>query len=207
MSVPVIRVIDAPEAEPVTLTQAKAWLRVDHSDEDATIELLITAARERAEELTGRVFVQRRLEMRLDAFPAGNVIEIPHPPLIAVNSVSYIDGSGDLQTLSGSPSEWIEDTVSAPGRIQTLQGESWPATRDEIGAVRIDFTCGYAPEAGSPADWGSNVPALVKQWMQVRLGTFYMQREALVIGQSVTQPPRDFVDGLLDNLNVRLGFA
>jgi len=48
---------NTPPAEPVTLAQAKAWLRVESGDdEDALIAGLIAAARMRAEAHTGRCF-------------------------------------------------------------------------------------------------------------------------------------------------------
>lgn len=204
---PAIRVITAPAAEPVSLDDAKLWCRKDTSEEDAIISMIIAAARERAEHLTGYAFVQRQLELQLDTFPSGNLIELPYPPLQSVDYIKYLDGDGTLQTLIGSPSQWIEDTASEPARVQTLEGGSWPATKTQIGAVRIGFTCGYAPGVGSPTDYGYNVPKLVKQWMQVRISTFYEHRESIIVGQTVNQPPRDYVDGLLDGFKADLGFA
>lgn len=206
-SVPYVRVLEAPAAEPITLTQAKLWCKVDQTAEDALLELLIQAVRERAEEITGRAFVQRRMELRLDKFPADPVIELPFAPLISVEYVKYIDAAGTLQTLEGSPTNWIEDAGSEPGRIQPLHGTSWPNTQDVIAAVRIGFQCGYAPAAGSPTDYASNIPARAKQWMQARLASFYENREHIVVGKVVNQPPRDFVDGLLDGLIVHKRFA
>ena len=42
-----------PTAEPITLEEAKAWLKVDHNAEDTLIQLMITTARERCESITG----------------------------------------------------------------------------------------------------------------------------------------------------------
>jgi hypothetical protein len=84
----------------------------------------------------------------------------------------------------------------------------WPSTKAVIGAVRIGYTCGYAPTA-SPQDAAAlraNVPAAVKAWMHARLLTLFDKRDQLVMGQ-VVQVPRDFVDGLLDGLQVSNNFA
>lgn len=227
MIVPYVRVIAAPSCEPASLDQAKAWCRVDHSNDDALISLLLKAVRERFEEITGRACVRRQLELRLDSFPPWPprgrssfpfftsqcpqdlVIELPFPPLRSVDYVSYLDASGTLQTMSGSPSSWIEDTGSEPGRIQPLSGATWPATLNAIAAVRIGFTCGYAP-VGSPEDDAAlqaGIPALAKTWMQARLATFYDKRDQIVIGDRLEQVPRDFVDGLLDGLRINKNFA
>ncbi len=207
--VPYIKVLEAPSAEPVSLAEAKAWCRVEDTNSDDIIGLLIQAARERAEEITGRAFVRRRLELRLDAFPEnGEAIALPFPPVISVEYVAYLDTGGALQTLSGSPSQWYEDFGSEPGRIQPLLGQDWPSAAELSSAVRIGYTCGYAP-VGSPEDAAAlraGVPALVKSWMHARLATMYENREQLVVGNVVSMP-RDFVDGLLDGLRATKMFA
>lgn len=207
--IPRVRVLQAPSVEPVSLTQAKLWCRVDTATEESLISALIQAARERAEDLTGRAFVRRQLELRLDAFPTDtDVIELPFPPLISVDYVAYIDADGTLQTLSGSPSNWREDLGSEPGRIQPLDGATWPATQTGIAAVRIGYTCGYAP-IGSPEDetaLQAGIPALVKTWMEARVSTIFDNRAQFVTGNAV-RVPRDFVDGLLDGLRVTKLFA
>ena len=76
-----------PAAEPVTLAEAKAWLRVDTGDDDdALITSLISAARARAEWHTGRAFVTQGWTLWLDCWPSGACAEIPLPPLQGVQS-------------------------------------------------------------------------------------------------------------------------
>jgi len=83
--------------EPVTLAQAKAWLRVTHDDEDDIISALITAARQRCEGLINKSFVERTVTaiVRNDL---GN-IKLPYGPVNTVSSVSDSEGgeygSGD----------------------------------------------------------------------------------------------------------------
>src|SRR6478609_6283627 len=84
-------------AEPVTLAQAKAWLKVTHDDEDAIITALITTARQICEGYISKSFVERTVTaiLRNDL---GN-IKLPYGPVNTVTSVADSEGgeygSGD----------------------------------------------------------------------------------------------------------------
>lgn len=204
------RVVTAPLFEPVSLAEAKAWLKVEHDDENALIELLIGAARERAESITGRMFVERTIEIAMDDLPDGDApIELLCSPVQSVSYIRYLDSSGTAQEMSGSPDQWILDTVCVPSRIAPLDGESWPDTNGGIANVRIGLICGYAP-SGSPTDetaYQAALPRSFRLWMQTRLATFYEHREQIVVGGQVVDIPRDYVDGLLDGLIANRRFA
>jgi uncharacterized phiE125 gp8 family phage protein len=58
----------APAAEPITLAEAKAWLRVDGTDEDTLITALIAAARTHVENFTRRALITQQFEVSFDAF-------------------------------------------------------------------------------------------------------------------------------------------
>lgn len=186
------RVVTPPQYEPVTLAEAKEWCRYEGgNDQDLTFVRLIRAMRSYAENLTGRSFVPRTLELRLDCFP-GHVINLPYPPLLSVNHVSYLDTNGELQTLAGSPSQFQVDVHSEPGRIWPLYGESWPDIRYDLNAVRIEYIAGYAGRG--------LIPDELKIWMEARISTLFEQREQLITGTIVNDLPRAHADGILDVL-------
>jgi len=207
-----VRVVTAPAYEPITLVEAKLFCRIDTDDtaQDAVVTLLITAARERAEAITGRAFIQRDMELLMDDLPTdGSAIELAYSPIRSVSYIRYRDAAGIDNELSGSPDVWLLDSSGTPGRIAPLAGASWPATNGTISNVRIGYRCGYAP-VGSPdneAAYQAGMPALLRTWMAVRVSSFYEQRESIVIGSTVAETPRDYVDGLLDGLKVIRGFA
>jgi uncharacterized phiE125 gp8 family phage protein len=88
--------------EPITLAQAKAWLRVTHTDEDAIITALITAARQICEGYISKSFVERTVTaiVRNDL---GNV-KLPYGPVGNITYVYDVDGNeitGTEYTLTG----------------------------------------------------------------------------------------------------------
>jgi uncharacterized phiE125 gp8 family phage protein len=196
-----VRVVTPPSFEPVTLEEAKLWCRVDEDDtsQDAMLMLLIIAMREYAEHLTGRVFAERTLELSLDSFPASGEITLPYPPVQSVSSVYYLASDGSLTPMDSSPSSWQVDLYSVPPRVKALSTSAWPATQEAYGAVRIQYVAGYATH--------NLIPKTLRLWMQARISTLYEQREQVVVGQTVQALPRDFVDGLLDNLRSDRMFA
>jgi uncharacterized phiE125 gp8 family phage protein len=196
-----IRELTAPTYEPVTLDEAKLWCRIEDDDDsqDAMLLLLIYAARERAEAITARAFARRTFELSMDAFPEGSEpIEIQKSPIVSVESVTYATADGDV-AIGGSPSEFLVEVRGdkLPGRLMPLYGSSWPTATPEAGSVRIRFTAGYAP---------GKIPRRVRLWMQQRISSWYEFREHIVAG-SANALPRDFVDGLLDDLRARTFFA
>jgi uncharacterized phiE125 gp8 family phage protein len=66
-----LSLITPPAVEPLTVSQAKDWLRVDSDDatQDTVIGSLIKAARVYAEKATGRAFITQRWLATYDRFP------------------------------------------------------------------------------------------------------------------------------------------
>lgn len=186
-----LTVISGPAEEPISVAEAKASpsLRVDATTDDVAIGGLITAARKMAEARALHAFVTQTLELVLDGFPDGG-IEVPMPPLQSVTSVKYIDTDGVEQTLDSSL--YAVDADSIPGIIVPAYGETWPTdVRDEINAVRVRFVAGFGGAVLVPED--------IKAWIKIMVGTMYDNPQALVVGQTVTSVPRNFVDALLDD--------
>ena len=172
----------APAEEPVTLNEAKLHLRLDTSPisahpDDSLITALIKTARRWCEGFQGRVYVTQSWDLYLDAFPDGDYIEIPMPPLQSIVSLSYKDSAGVTQTVSfvdpsGTVLTETDDyrisSFRQPGRIYLRSEKSWPTTLDESDAVWISFVSGY----GLAAD----VPDEVKTAILLKLSDLYENR-------------------------------
>lgn len=153
-----LTLITPPAQEPITLAEAKAHLRITEPDQDDLIAAHLQAAREQAEQITGRAFMPQAWRVTLDAFPAG-AIELPRPPLAAVTSIKYIDPAGVQQTIT--PADYMLDTATEPGWVLPVAGKQWPATQDRINAVEVVYTVGW-PDAAA-------VPGAIKAWIKLRL--------------------------------------
>lgn len=184
-----LTLIDPPAEEPVSLAEAKAHCRVDAdvTDDDVLITALIVAARRRAEQITARALVTQRWRLSLNRFPADS-LDLPLPPLVSVQSITYLDQAGARQPFDASDFDVITDELV--GRVVPAWGKSWPACRVVAGSVLIEFTAGYGAATAVPQD--------IKHWVLLTVGTLYAQREALVTGTIVAEIPRAFCDGLLD---------
>lgn len=187
------RLITKPIATAVSLVEAKKHLRVTHSAEDTLIEALIKTVTIRCEHLIGRAIMPQTWELVLDAFPADNDIELLHPPIQSITSVKYIDANTANETTLLAD-QYSLDKDSEPGWLMPAYGVTWPQTLAVANAVRVRYVAGYAD--------ADNVPETIKQWMLLSVGTYYANRESVVIGSLVQEFDRNMYDGLLDSVKV-----
>jgi uncharacterized phiE125 gp8 family phage protein len=171
--------VTAPAVKPVSLTEAKAHLRVDHDDENAVIDGLIDAAVSHLDGyggVLGRCMISQQWRLALDAFPCGAIV-IPLGPLIAVQRIDYYDPDGVPVTVAST--EYTVDTLSRDGLVAPTT--SWPSPDDRTSAVTVDFTCGFG---ASPSD----VPAAIRNAMLLLIGHWHIHREAVGEGSFAELP-------------------
>lgn len=171
----------APTREPVTLTEAKTHLRIDHSEEDGTLAGYILAARHHIEGATRRALSPQTWELTLDHFPP--VIELPMPPLVSVVSVKYVDRDGAVQTLD--PALYVVENDGPRGLIFPAYQQRWPEVRHHGIAVIVEFECGY-----------EQVPPDLKHAILLLTAHFYEIRQPAIVGTSIGRVPMS-VDALI----------
>lgn len=169
-----LKLITPPAMEPVTLVEAKAQLRVEHTESDALIISLITVAREYCEGFQNRTYITQTWELWLDDWPDKDYIRIPLPPLQSVASIKYY-GTDDTEYTVDAADYFVDDK-SEPGRIALAYSKTWPTiTLRPANAVCVEFTAGYG-------DAASTVPQRVKQAILLLIGYWHENREAAVMG-------------------------
>lgn len=179
-------------AEPITVSEAAAFLRLDGSPipEQDFVSGLIVAARKAAENYLNRTIVERSRTIFLDTFTP--VIDLPDGDVTSVDEVRYIDTNGAVQTVS--------NYILNENRLTPAYGETWPETRAQIGAVTIIYTAGYTPEGSPPED---TTPEPIKQAMYLMIGDMYDNREAVSQGNEYRMNPT--VQNLLFPYRIDLG--
>ncbi len=168
------KLVTAPTVEPVTLTEAKSFLRVDGTSDDTLITSLIVGARETCEEISRRAFITQTWDYILDDYPIRATVVLPRPRLISVVSVTCYDSDG----VAHAHTDYTVDTRSEPGK---LTFDSFPSIAlAESGGLVIRFTAGYGAAA-------ANVPQRVKDVILNLLAYRYENRETFAIPTYVTQ--------------------
>lgn len=166
-----------PAAEPITTTEAKLHLRVDHTNDDTLIAILIKAARETVENHTNRSLITQTRVIKLDNFPWGDTLRLTHGPVTSLTSIKYDSDSDENSDTTLSSSLYWTDLDSDIARV--VIKDSWPSTYDKPNAVRITYDAGY----GSA---GSNIPQPLKQAMLLILAHLYENRQQVIVSGSPT---------------------
>lgn len=198
-----LNLVTAPATEPVTLTEAKAHMRVTTSSDDDYITDLITTARLHAENLTKRAFINQTWQLYLDSFPNGfdeeffegyressrislrmikqGFVTIPRAPLVSISSIKYYDSADSSTTLSSSVYQVAAYAGDTPpcGRVALKSGQSWPGVElRSMDGVEITFVAGYGANA-------SDVPLQIRQAILEIVTQIYENR-----GDCVEQMPK-----------------
>lgn len=121
--------------EPVNLGEAKAYLRVTHSDEDNKIAAMIPRARLWVEDHTGLALTRRTfVERHLPGYY--NTIHLTRGPLVSVTTVAYTD------TL-GSPQTYVPRSFPPEPRLYSVTDQSWPSLKTDE-EFTVTYVAGYA---------------------------------------------------------------
>lgn len=140
--------IEPPADEPLSLAEAKNYLRVSHDADDALIQSMITAARLQVETRTRRALLTQTWRIVLDRWPATGEILSPVSPLRDVVAARVRDEAGDALALDIDC--FITKAASVPGTIVFDAGRVIQPVRRAAG-IEIDIEAGYGLAGDVPA--------------------------------------------------------
>lgn len=155
--------VTAPASEPVSLAEAKLYLRVDGTDDDTLISDLIVAARMNAEDFLRKSLITQTWKLAYNDY-VDYEVALPMHPVVSITSVVIRERDGDSQTfaagnyyLNAAKNKLIFDTTPTGFLIE------------------ITYNTGY----GS----ASQVPQPIKYGILAHIAALYDERGLL--GQAV----------------------
>jgi uncharacterized phiE125 gp8 family phage protein len=155
-----------PTVEPITLAEAKSFLRVAHGDDDGLIAALIAAARAHVETATRRALLTQTWRIVCDAWPAGGRIAVAPAPLIAVTAARVRDDNGDAHAIDPGAFSFAVGAVPA-----SLAFVPWslPAPGVADDGIEIDVELGHGTSAAAvPPPLVHAVRLLTAHWYEHR---------------------------------------
>tara|TARA_R110000824_G_scaffold366730_2_gene555680 strand:- start:213162 stop:213719 length:558 start_codon:yes stop_codon:yes gene_type:complete len=168
-----LHLLTGPAGEPVSLAEARAYLRLDNETEDMLLGVLITSARMVLEADTRRAFMTQSWKLILDSWPVTKVA-LPLAPASAVTEITLDD---DAVTVA--PATY--DVALAGDAPCVMPRTTWPQPVNRVGGIAISFTAGY----GGAGD----VPAPLKQAILLLVAHWFDNRAPVALGESVHELP------------------
>lgn len=148
--------VSPPAEEPLTLGEAKSYLRVEHSDDDSLIGQCISAAREAAEAFMKISLVTQSWKISFnDRAPMR--IALPLGPVQSISSVILTDESGASTTVASS--SYFLDASRNYLVLQDVLEEH---------EITISYSAGFGG--------ADNVPFSIKQGMLQHIAQMYENR-------------------------------
>lgn len=162
----------APTWLPITLEEAKLYLKLDDIDtDDDLVTTLIGAATNQAQNYTGRPIMQQGWTQTYEVFPSNAWLRML-PIKASTVEVKYFDTANDEQTLND-----LLYRVYNLGTVTKIEfGSGLPQVYDRPDAVRVIYTAGYGSAATEVAAQAL-VPYDIKVAIKLYLGALYENRE------------------------------
>ena len=161
-----LTLITPPANEPVTLEEAKAWLKIDTADEDALLLRLIATARQMVEHYTSRAVLEQTWRLVVQtplALPVIVVSKAPAQKLVA----AYVQSASGQQTALDLSNIRL-DSLSQPARLILSNA----CLGQGVGSYAFDIVFGY----GATPD---SVPEAIKHAVLVMVAQAYEQRSGV----------------------------
>lgn len=184
-----LKLVANPTEFPATTAEAKTYLRVDGSYEDARILTMIKAATKRLEHYCDQKFISQDWIQYMDRWPCnvkdewwdgvrqgsiaelysqGSVIELLTGPLISVTEFNTYSDNGIAQLFAST--NYSVDTASPQGRIGLNKGNLWPTTiLRSVNGIEIKFKAGISADA-------DNLPEDIKQAVLIYVASLFEHR-------------------------------
>lgn len=192
MNIPKTKIQSLPGALAVSMTTLKTYLRVNGSDEDALLEVMLKSAIKRVENEIKRKLINQTWDIFFDSFPSGSKkndhwwdgtregyigdllghtspMELPFKNISSVTSITYINSAGTENTFT--PTNYnVDEATTNSGLIKLKYNKTWPTdTLKTLNAVKVRAVFGYGTgESDVPDDIQMAIMSLVAHMYEHR---------------------------------------
>lgn len=161
-----VRIVSRSNSDAVDFGKLKVHCRVRGNHDDSLLRTFLKAAIKQFEEHTCRKVPVTSLELQLPRFPlCGKPIKLPHPPLIEVTSIVYLDTDKADQNATWTFRQGHMFAFLYPSDPDG----GWPETYDRGhgNEVQVNYNAGYTPTIDE--DLEASLMQLVGHWYEDRL--------------------------------------
>jgi uncharacterized phiE125 gp8 family phage protein len=171
--------LTGPAVEPITLAEAKQFIRVEHDDDDDLITALIAGSRAYVEAQTRRALITQTWRLTRDAWPESGRLAVLPVPLVSLNAARIYKANGATQALDVAA--FTVDKIAAPAML-AFTGDALAAPERPVGGIEIDVTCGYG-------DTAESVPEPLRQAIRQLIAHWYENRTIAVVSGEIAMMP------------------
>ena len=171
----------AAVTEPVSFDRVKRSLGLDNvRDFDTTLQELILSATNAVSNDLGRALDTTTYTLYLQKWP-GREIQLPYPPLVAVDSIKYYgDATETLDTFSSG--SYTVSSGGDPGIVWLNENKDWPDLMNRPNPIEVQFQAGYVSDA-------DDVPAAIQAAVTMTAAYFFEQPIPVITGVTATELP------------------
>lgn len=189
-----LALMSGPGQEAVSVSEAKAHLRLDGNAEDLLVASLIVTSRLHVEAALGLALIAQSWRMTLDRWPEGGEVRFPIRPISAIASVTVRAGDGTPTTIA--PEDYLLDGHALRPRLIVREGRR-PIPGLPVNGIEIVFGAGLG-------DAAEDVPQPIRHAILLLVAHWYEHRDPLEIGSAAAAIPPAVSDLLKPYREVRL---
>lgn len=166
------KTVDDLAVEPITVAEAKNFLRITSFSDDDYIQGVISASRQSIEKSTRRSMVKQSQQLGYDHFPIlSNKFIIPNPPISQIDSVKYYDVNNVLHTLDATDYV-LDNSGTGAAHLGLTDDFSTPTLSSDY----------KTPVLVTVSTEAYKLDAALKQAMLLLVGNFYEMRIPVSVG-------------------------
>jgi uncharacterized phiE125 gp8 family phage protein len=172
--------LSGPALEPITLAEAKQFVRVEHDDDDDIIAALIAGSRIHIETRTRRALITQSWRLTRDVWPGCGWLAVLPVPLRTLDAARVYRLDGSTQPIDVA--RFSVDKIAAPARLAFTRGALLAPER-QVSGIEIDVTCGYG-------DAAEDVPEPLRQAIRLLVAHWYENRGLIAVGHEIGVLPQ-----------------